>query len=615
MSSNIVICLLFLSKLLTPSSFSFLSTVVETKVCNVMFIGHGDHPKSLPCESSGQESILDMIKNKIGMLDVKTSLNPDSLPFFFFKTADNDCLNIGLPVGALSEKENYSCEFRRKSLLQVTDYMRRYDVNEYSSSWNMLHFYVSLSVIAAGVTPFKTKIHADPNMRLRVDFFKDESILEALVRDRRFDVKNIGACGVNCDRKPYPLSYKAVNCQNKTVEIYSLSKKDTSLPQLVLPRPHPDPLKTSVKAEASEVREEDSVVTAGPSRPGLPAGSSIPGSTTGISQASAPKTLTQLIGSAFKTGTLDKELTKQLAKECGIKYRNFALNQGLSIPARQVRDLAKTLDAVGAIYIQNVEGSFEFLGTCFGTGEQYIVTNHHVYVRLIEAAAAFIDFNYEEGVAPSIPGQRYEPAYFLVSGSEELDYAILKLKERNDKVPPPCIFKTGVTIMDPHSFNWSKLEGHRIHLIGHPNGQRKDVDFMCPVVTDGLELYIYALRRGKESAQANTAYLNAKMPKRGMYHVSSFFYGSSGSPGILFQHGKKLLVVLHTRGVFLSDQNRSFIEQGVQFTEIVKHVNECIHLAQEDRSGQNRLKGVRLTDIFPGVDTCNWSSSPMDIDN
>lgn len=582
---------------------------------NVMFIGHGDHPKSLPCESSGQESILDMIKNKIGMPDVKTSLNPDSLPFFLFKTADNDCLNVGLPVGALSAKENYSCEFRRKSLHQVTDYMRRYDANEYSSSWNMQHFYVSLSVIAAGVTPFKTKIHADPNMRLRVDFFNDESILEALARDRRFDVKKLSACGVNCDRKPYPLSYKAVNCQNKTAEIYSLSKRDTSLPPLVLARPHPDPLKTSVKAEASKVREEDSVVTAGPSRPGLPPGSSIPGSTTGISQASAPETLTQLIGYAFKTGTLDRKLTKQLAKECDMKYRNFALNQGSSVPVVQVKSLVETADAVGAIFTQNVEGSLMFQGTCFGTGEQYIVTNHHVYRQLIGATAVFIYFNYEEGAAPSIPGRRYEPVDYLVSGSEDLDYAILKLKERNDKLPPPCIFKTGVTIMDPRSFNWSKLEGHRIHLIGHPNGQRKDLDFMCPVVTDGVELYIYALRRGKESAQANTAYLNAKMPKRGMYHVSSFFYGSSGSPGIFFQYGKKLLVVLHTRGVFLDDESRSFIEQGVQFTEIVKHVNECIHLAQEDRSGQNRMKGVRLTDIFPGVDTFNWSSSPMDIDN
>ena len=591
--------------------------MAETKLYNVMFIEHGDHPKILPCQSSGQESIFEMIKNKIGMPDVKTSLNPDSLAFFLFKTANNVCLNVGLPVGALSEKETYFCEFRRKSLHQVTDYMRTYDVTEYSSSWNMQHFFVSLSAIAAGVTPFKTKLHTDPNMRLRVDFFEDESILEALARDGRFNVIKLGS-GVNCDQKPYPMLYKAVNCQNKTIEINSLAKKETSvLYQPVLPRPHPDLLKTSVKAEASKVKvEEDSVDIAGPSRPGLPAGSSIPGSATSMSEASAPKTLTQLIGYAFKTGTLNEELTKQLAKKCNIKYRNFALNQGSSVPVFQVKSLARTADAVGAIFTQNVEGSLKFRGTCFGTGEQYIVTNYHVYVKLI-GATTFIYFNYEEGAAPSIPGRRYELAdhTYLVSWSEDLDYAILKLKERNDKLPPPCIFKTGVTIMDPHSFNWSKLEGHRIHLIGHPNGQRKDLDFMCPVVTDGVELYIYALRRGKESAQANTAYLNAKMPKRGMYHVSSFFYGSSGSPGILFQYGEKLLVVLHTRGVFLDDERRSFIEQGVQFTEIIKRVNECIHSAQEDRSSQKRMKGVRLTDIFPGADTFNWSSSPMDIDN
>ena len=578
------------------------------------FSGHGDIPKTLLCQSSGQETILDMVTNRLKEPDVNASVNRNSLDFFLFTTANNDCLNVGEPVGALSEKENYSCEFRRSSPRQVTDYMRIYDVN--SSNCNIGHFFVSLSNIAAGVTPFKTRIRTDPNMRLRVGFLEDESIFEALARDARFDVEKLRSCGVNCDRKTRPLSYKAVTCQNKTVEIYSLPKKDTSLPQLVAPRPHPDPLKTSVKAEASKVKEEeDSVVTAGSSRPGLPAGSSIPGSTTSISEASAPKTLTQLIGYAFKTGTLNEELTKQLAKKCNLKYRNFASNQGSSIPVVQARSLLKTADAVGAIFTQNVEGSLKFQGTCFGTGEQYIVTNYHVYVELIGATAVFIYFNYEEGAAPSIPGQRYEPVDYLVSGSEDLDYAILKLKERNDKLPPPCIFKTGVTIMDPHSFNWSKLKGHRIHLIGHPNGQRKDLDFMCPVVTDGLELYVYALRRGKESAQAKTAYLNAKMPKRGMYHVSSFFYGSSGSPGILFQYDKKLLVVLHTRGVFLDDESRSFIEQGVQFTEIVKHVNECILLAQEDRSGQNRMKGVRLTDIFPGVDTFNWSSSAMDIDN
>lgn len=589
--------------------------MAETKLYNVMFIEHGDHPKILPCQSSGQESIFDMIKNKIGMPDVKTSLNPDSLAFFLFKTANNVCLNVGLPVGALSEKETYFCEFRRKSLLQVTDYMRTYDVTEYSSSWNMQHFFVSLSAIAAGVTPFKTKLHTDPNMRLRVDFFEDESILEALARDGRFNVIKLGS-RVNCDQKPYPMLYKAVNCQNKTVEVYSLAKKETSvLSQPVLPRPHPDLLKTSVKAEASKVKEEeDSVVTAGPSRPGLPAGSSIPGSTTSISEASAPKTLTQLIGYAFKTGTLNEELTKQLAKKCNLKYRNFASNQGSSIPVVQVRSLLKTADAVGAIFTQNVEGSLKFRGTCFGTGEQYIVTNYHVYVKLIWATAFFIYFNYEEGAAPSIPGRRYEPAdyTYFVSGSEDLDYAILKLKERDDKLPPPCIFKTGVTIIDPHTFNMSKLEGHRINLIGHPNGQGKDVDFMCPVDTDGCKLYNYAIRNGARIARANAVHRTTQNPKRVSYHVSSFYFGSSGSPGILFKDDKKQLVVLHTLGVFLDDEKRGVIEQGVQFTEIVKHVNECIQLAQGDASDQHGLRGVRLTDIFPGVD--NWFCCPMDID-
>lgn len=559
-----------------------------------------------------------MVTNRLKEPDVNTSVNRNSLDFFLFTTANNDCLNVGEPVGVLSGKENYTCAFKSKSRLQVTKCMRIYDVNKYGSNLNILHFFVSLSNIAAGVTPFKTQIRVDPNMLLRVGFFEDESLFEALARDARFEVKKLRFCGVNCDRKTLPLSYKAVACLNKTVQIYSLQNENTRLPELVRPRPHPDPLKTSVKAEASKVKEEedDSVVTAGPSRPGLPAGSSIPGSTTGISEASAPKTLTltQLIGNAFKTGTLNEELTKQLAKKCNMKYRKFAKNQGSSVPVVEVKSLAKTADAVGAIFTQNVEGSLKFQGTCFGTGEQYIVTNHHVYRQLIRATAFFIDFNFEEGAAPSIPGRRYEPVdhTYFVSGSEDLDYAILKLKERDDKLPPPCIFKTGVTIIDPHTFNLSKLEGHHIHLIGHPNGQGKDIDFMCPVDTDGCKLYNYSIRNGARIARANEVHRTTQNPKRVTYHVSSFFFGSSGSPGILFKDGKKQLVVVHTLGVFLDDQKRSVIEQGVQFTEIVKHVNECIQLAQGDPSDQDGLRGVRLTDIFPGVE--NWFSCPMDID-
>ena len=494
--------------------------------------------------------------------------------------------------------------------------MRRYDVNEYSSSWNMQHFYVSLSVIAAGVTPFKTKIHADPNMRLRVDFFQEESILEALARDRRFDVKKLGACGVNCDRKPYPLSYKAVNCQNKTVEIYNLPKKETSVPHPILPRPHPDPRKTIFKVEPIKAKKaEDHVVTAGPSIAGLPLDSSTPELTASKSLASARKTFAQLIENAFQTKTLDSKLKGQLVKECGVKFRNFALEQNLSISASQLRDLTRTLDAVGAIFKLNPAGYPQLVGTCFGTGTQYIMTNCHVYdeIKADLKDAVFVDFNFEKGLFPS--DQKYELDFLLLS-CVEMDFAILKLKERSDELPAPCIFSTGVTIMDPNDSRWSLLEGQCLQLIGHPNGQPKQLDLFCPVITtpqDSSAFYFYALRRGETNAQACNAYFDSQDPKRAMYHVSSFFHGSSGSPGILFQYGKKMLMVLHTRGLYLYDPDKTFIEQGVQFTEIVKYVHECIQLAQGDPSGQNRLRGVRLTDIFPGVG--NWSSCPMDINH
>jgi len=200
-----------------------------------------------------------------------------------------------------------------------------------------------------------------------------------------------------------------------------------------------------------------------------------------------------------------------------------------------------------------------------------------------------------------------------VVNSEELDFAILKLQEPCDELPAPCIFSTGVTIMDPGS-DWSELEGQRLQLIGHPNGQPKQVDPMCSVVTtpqDSTAFYFYALKRGERIEQASQVYQNAKDKKRGLYHVSSFFEGSSGSPGILFRYGKKLLVVMHTRGFYLNDANKTSIEQGVLFTEIVRHVQECIEKARQDPSGQNLLRDMKLSDIFPGVNT--WPEL-MDID-
>lgn len=602
--------------ILTQVLFSFLRRVAETKIYDVTFSGLGD-PGRYPCQSTGKETILDMVANRSKKLEVKSSRNFISdpvLPFFLFKTDNNVCINNGLPVGELSSSEKFDCEFKKKRSSELTHYRREYDANKYSRNWDMGYFLVSLSNIAPGVCRYKRLFLTDPNMQLRVDFFKDETIFEALKWDNRFIEEKLRFCEVGCDRKRFSISYDACHFQEKTVEIRRQRKEDPDLPKsLPLSRPHPNlprtRPKTSVKVEARKVESGgDSVATAGPSRAVLPLRVSPNPVTFRNSHANYGKNFKQLIKYAFHNiQHLDVKEREQLVRACNNKLRNFALGENRCIRAFQVKELAKTVDAVGAIFVQN-----DFVGTCFGTGDRYVVTNNHVYVKLpIDLANVFIVFDYEF-VATGFPIRTYRPDYLLLR-SKELDFAILKLEERSDKVPPPCIFSTGVTIPNPRNFNWSNLESHRVHLIGHPDGQPKQVDPMCPVVTDSLELYVYALRTGEESAQANEAYRLSKIAEGGMYHVSGFFNGSSGSPGIVFLSGMKQLVVLHTRGVVLSDRSRSFIEQGVQFTEIVKHVNEVIELAQEDSSGESRLKGVGLTDIFPGVD--NWSSHPMDIDN
>ena len=82
---------------------------------------------------------------------------------------------------------------------------------------------------------------------------------------------------------------------------------------------------------------------------------------------------------------------------------------------------------------------------------------------------------------------------------------------------------------------------------------------------------------------------------------SDFFYGSSGSPGIIPLFDKKSLVFLHCRG-FINEQNEFFIEQGVLLTEIYKDVDKKIKDAE--LSGTNNpLKAIKLQDIFRSVDS------------
>lgn len=540
------------------------------------------------CESSGNETILDMVKRKFQKPGFKRC-KPKFENMLFFDENEN-CLNVGLPAGVLSTEKTYKCVFKKELVFCPSDFRRDYAVEEYNENWEFKSFPVSFSELNPVISRFSKIVHS----KMQVDFFDGETMFEALSRDNRFDKKELPRCLFKCtyeDGGLMDLSMKADHFQGKSIEIRVVQEEDKDLPQLVHPRKRPkqDPVAVNVKVEdePSKTAQQPDPASGGP--------------TTETSLASNPsmrneftKDLTHLIECAFEIQSkkLNKGDKKKLVQHCNQIFRecNFASAENMSIFVSDAEELAEIAKSVGVV-MKIADGGSPFLaGTCFRIGTKYIITNKHVYDMLseIRPGTVFIDFAFKKGEALSPHGQRYEVLNVLVSSSEELDYAILKLREPPQGLPP-CIFTSGVTIMDPSKNPHHMLQGRKLRLIGHPSQQPKKIDPICPVFTipqNDPAYHIYGLR----------TFLELTDQRRETYHVSNFSHGSSGSPGILFENNKKYLVVLHAKGFFLEDPNRSSIEQGVLFTEIVKDVQKSIEKADQDPS-------IRLTDIFARVES------------
>lgn len=539
------------------------------------------------CESTGNETILDMVKRKFQKAGFK-SYKPKLENMLFFDKNDN-CLNVGLPAGVLSTAETYKCVFKKELVFRPSDFRRDYAVEGYNENWEFKSFLVSFTEVTLVISPFAKIVPT----KMQVDFFNGETMFEALSRDNRFYNETLRHCLFTYaygDGGLMDLSMRAGHFQGKCIEIRDVQEEDQDLPELVHPRKSP---KQDPVAANGKVEDNPSITTQqpDPASGGASTETSLP-SNPSLMRNEFTGDLTHLIECAFeiKSQKLTSRDKKKLVQRCNQIFRkcNFASAENMSLFASEVEELAEIEKSVGAVFTIMDAGSPFLVGTCFRIGTQYIITNKHVYNSLndISPQTAFIDFAFKKGEVPSPHGQRYELLNIVVSSSEKLDYAILKLREPPHELPP-CIFTTGLTIMDPSKNPHPMLQGQKLRLIGHPNQQPKKIDPICPVFTipqDGPAYHRYGLRM--------ETFLEITDQKRETYHVSNFFGGSSGSPGILFQNDKKYLVVLHTKGFFLEDSNRSSIEQGVLLTEIVKDVQESIENAHQDPS-------IRLADIFP----------------
>lgn len=212
------------------------------------------------CESTGQETIHNFVK-RIFQTPGNRRWKP---PFkkMVFCNENGECLNVGLPVGVLSTEETYACYFKnRKLIFDPSDLCRQYAVDKYSSEWRLSYFIVLCSEgkIASGLSEF-SKI-AGAYTKMKVDFFNDETIFEALVRDNRFKEEKLRSCGVTFDQTQMPLSCKAVHIQGKHVEIVFLNEKDSKLPESVSLRPHPKPTVTAASIKQHQIKQEHASAT------------------------------------------------------------------------------------------------------------------------------------------------------------------------------------------------------------------------------------------------------------------------------------------------------------------------------------------------------------------
>lgn len=563
----------------------------------------------MSCESTGKETIFDMVTKRFRTSGVK-NCKPQFENMVFFN-ANDECLNIGLPVGVLSTTETYKCFFKRDLVFQPSDSARKYAVENYSN-WKLGHFFVLFSSIARAISHFSKIVHT----RMQVDFFDNETLFESLVRDGRFNEDALRCCVVNQERTP--LSYKAKHFQGKCVEILALKEKDTNLPESVFPQLYPDPFITTATVTQSKVKQES---TSGVSSSRLisltPLDSSTP--RPAFMPVESRKNSSQCIELTFKVSC--KELKVKNVGKLGKQvkeFENFAQEQGLRCYGREIRELAEILPSVGAIFLLDIAKQPRLVGTCFRIGAVYILTNNHVSEEIVNSQLneneKFVDFNFEE--AGGSHSERRSIGELVVN-CKELDYAIFSMNEPPEKLPR-CIFSHGVSIMDPEKGDWRMLAGKPVRLIGHPQSEPRQVDLKCIVDArpqSGLECYTYTARRGKQfEGEAAKDYLEIKDQRRGTYQSSDFFHGSSGSPGLVLLNKRKWLVFLHTRG-FRTSRGKFYIEQGVLLTEVFKDVRKKIEQAQRDSSsGDNPLNDIRLEDLFPSVDGITQASrvEPME---
>ncbi|XP_035672804.1 uncharacterized protein y4fB-like isoform X1 [Branchiostoma floridae] len=215
--------------------------------------------------------------------------------------------------------------------------------------------------------------------------------------------------------------------------------------------------------------------------------------------------------------------------------------------------------------------------TGFLIGRKYVLTNNHVF-DLMDAAT-------KRNISANKKPQNYRVTFFPSETQTSMSFTLVPRKPiSSDKVLDYAILEIDITKYGEEDLKHLRplgefvsedlATGSVIILIGHPHGQEKKVEF-CAVEGVNSNRTI--------CVNFGNPFLQTEMMS---YHVSTFFHGSSGSPGF---DKDGCLVLMHSRGFYPYQGAQSAIEQGVLLSSVKAHAKLV-------------LPGDKFSEIFPDME-------------
>ncbi|KAK2100410.1 hypothetical protein P7K49_021758 [Saguinus oedipus] len=250
---------------------------------------------------------------------------------------------------------------------------------------------------------------------------------------------------------------------------------------------------------------------------------------------------------------------------------NFGKVTKNSYSVKVLKVLAHLSDSVGHLFW---DGATAGCATCFVFKGLFILTCQHVINLIVGkkiepskgadiiGQCVRVTFHYEEPQEKEMNCFSVEPWYEIYS--EELDYVVLKLKENGQQVPMELYNEIAPV----------PLSG-LIHIIGHPNGEKKQTDACVVIPQDQRAEECQERVKAKEAASPEYVHMYTQRSFQKIVanrdvitYDTEFFFGASGSP--VFD-AKGSLVAMHAAGFAYKYQNEtcSIIEFGSTMESIL----------------------------------------------